>query len=128
MEEALTFRRLSRLTGEARRALVEVMGKHDFADEIRRGIAECWQIEPARLFLITRIEGRELVVCCAAGRDIISACVYLLAAAKQQGLKSIRFHTEKPAFSRLIKKHFPFHLAEVREGGEKVYRMVIHGR
>ncbi len=128
MEKRLTFKRLARLTGAARRALAEVMGDHDFADEIRRGVAECWQVDPARLFLITRIEKKELVVCCAAGKSLIDACVYLLAAAKQQGLHSIRFHTEKPAFVRLITRYFPFELIEIRKGGERVLRMVIHGR
>ncbi|WP_419536183.1 hypothetical protein [Endozoicomonas sp.] len=126
MEKRLTFKRLKRLTGTARRRFRTVM---DWCpdEEIKAAKAQLWSVNRNALLLLTRIEKKELVIVCAVGRELIDACVYLLAAAKMQGLQSIRFHTLKPAFVRLIQRHFPFQLIDIKQGGERVLRMVIHG-
>ena len=125
MEKTLNFQRLSRLTSAARRRFNDVMLGWDCEPEINSGVCQLWSVNKNQLFLLTRVEQSELVVVGAAGRDLITACIYLLAAAKLQKLKTIRYHTIKPALARLIKKHFPFQLIENRQNGEMVLRMVI---
>ncbi|AMO56627.1 hypothetical protein GZ77_03525 [Endozoicomonas montiporae] len=126
-KEKVTFNRQRRLTGTAYRALRDTFYGYDFRREIETGQAELWKVNGGRLWLITRIENGELVVCCAAGRGLVSACVYLLAAAKKQGLKSIRFHTFKPAFARFIKQTFSgFQKVEQRSTGETIYQWMIN--
>ena len=130
MEETLTFQPMHRLTGSAYRALSGTFHGHDYRADIEKGRCQLWRVNPGRLFIITRIEDRELVVCCAAGRGMVAAAVYLLAAAMNQGLTSVRFHSRRPALARLMRKAgFPF-VAVERCGDETVYRMGVpqHGR
>ena len=94
--------------------------------EIQSGSAQLWSVNQGQLIIITRVERSELVVVAAEGKNLVAACIYLLAAAKNQGLKTVRYHTIKPAFARLVKRHFPnFKEIETRSCGERVYRMSI---
>lgn len=86
--------------------------------QIQQGIAEIWQLDT--LFLITRIEESELVVCCAIGQGLKELAPLINRAAKQKGCKTIRFHSTRPALSRLLK------VWKFREL-ERVYQMEVAG-
>jgi len=129
MEKTLMFSQLRQLTASAWQALEPVFHGHDFDSEIKKGHCQLWQVEPVGLYLITRIEKEELVICCAAGQALAKAGVYVLAGAINQGVKSVRFHTKRPALARLLNKAgFRFRLVG-RKGTESIYRMgVQNGR
>lgn len=125
MEKKLTFQRLNRLTGSARRRFNPVMDWNP-QPEIEKGVSQLWSVNQGELLILTRIENAELVIVAAAGKNLIAACIYILATAINQGFKTIRFHTVKPAVVRLIKKHFPdFETVETRSDGERVLRMGV---
>ncbi len=125
MEKGLIIDRQNSLTGAALRALAPVMGGHDFGGEIQQGIAELWRINGGAAWMITRVEGSELVVCCLAGRDLLPVCAVLYRAASLRGLSSIRFHTGRRGLARLVNRGgYGASVEEIRPG-ERVYRVRV---
>lgn len=84
--------------------------------QVRAGIAEVWQLEG--LHLLTRIENKELVVCCAVGEGLDRLSPFIQAAAKNKGCETIRYHSQRPALARLLKE---YGFKEV----ERIYQMQV---
>lgn len=78
------------------------------------------------VYFILRVDNRDLVVVCAQGKNLVAASHWVIALAKKLNLKSIMFHTQRPALTRLL-KHCNFNFFETAPAGYAVYRMVIHG-
>lgn len=85
-------------------------------EQVRAGIAEVWQLEG--LHLLTRVEGKELVVCCGIGDGLSRLAPFIRAAAKKQGCETIRYHSQRPALARLLTG---YGFSEV----ERVYQMKV---
>lgn len=85
-------------------------------DEIRQGIAEAWRVDEGAAWLVTRIEGRELVVVCFEGRDLLRLTRDLFTVARQQGLETIRAHAKHRGIFRM------FRMLGAQEA-ERVYRL-----
>lgn len=84
-------------------------------DEIVAGVnargLECYRLWDGTAYMVTRVEAGELTVCCYQGGRTIEACAWVRAQCQRLGLRSIRFHTPRPALQRLLKK-FNFKLDE----------------
>lgn len=95
---------------EAETGLNEVLGgdKHIIKDQVENGIAELWSLNGDG-YLITRIEEErgELVIMCFQGKNAKTMVQECMTAADKQGLKTIRFHTQRPALKRLLKGFAP---------------------
>lgn len=89
--------------------------------QIRSGKAQFFNIEGC--YLVTRIEGKswgdELVIMVAAGDNLLTAARVIIKQAREQGVKSIRFHTQRPALQRLLNKLLAF------EEAERIYRAFL---
>lgn len=89
--------------------------------QIRSGTAQAFNIEGC--YLVTRIEGKrwgdELVVMVAAGENLLPAAQAIISQCQKQGIASIRFHTQRPALQRLLKKLMNF------EEVERIYRVKL---
>ena len=74
--------------------------------QVNSGIAELWHID-GHSWMISRVEDygdkKELVICCYQGKDLLTIGEEIIKAAKQQGLHSIRFHTQRKGLNRLLK-------------------------
>lgn len=69
--------------------------------DVESGAAHCWQIGQAAM--ITRREGRELVVVCLAGKELRQIAPAICEAARRAGCETIRFHTKRPGMWRLLR-------------------------
>lgn len=94
--------------------------------EIEQGISQLHRIND--LFVVTRKEGAELVIVAAAGRNLIDAVNPLIAYAKLNGCKTVRWHTRNPEHIQHAFKHLPIQHPEIRKGffyDEYIYRLVL---
>jgi hypothetical protein len=87
--------------------------------ECENGISQCWQFNKGEAYMLTRGEGKELVICCFEGKNLKSFVDHIFKAASLCGFSSIRFHTKRPAILKLLNQRF--HLIENR-GYEQVFR------
>jgi len=72
--------------------------------------AQLWRIDSSngRSWMITRIEPvinskPELVVCCYCGCDLPVVVERIISSAQQQGIGSIRYHTQRKGLNRLLR-------------------------
>ena len=107
----LAVAKLPQWTAEADRGLGETLGvfRDDLAEQVRRGIAELWRFG-ADTYMVTRLDkvrelGLQLVVCCVKGRGAHQIAPFIIAAAKKQGVHSIRFHSSRPGMARLFGRY-----------------------
>jgi len=87
--------------------------------ECESGVSQCWRLFDGQAYMLTRSEGKELVVCCFEGRNLKEIALLIVEAAKCSGFTSIRFHTKRPAILKLFSQKF--HLVE-NGGAELIYR------
>lgn len=105
-------------SGEVETCLAQSAGDDlkDIARLIVTGQAECWRVNDGETYLVTRIIQDELVLVCAEGRNLVPVGHYLTAQARRLGLKSIRFHTQRPGLARLLRAFKPVEV-------ERIYRI-----
>ena len=103
------------------KSLGEPIDREIIESEIRQGVSELWEINEGSAHCVTRIEDGELVIVCFGGEGLLDVTDHILHAAQSKGLTSIRFHTDRPALARLIKKYKPRHI-------EHVYRIDCNGQ
>jgi len=87
--------------------------------ECESNISQCWRLFNGQAHMLTRGEGRELVVCCFEGQNLRNIIDYVFDAAKSSGFTSIRFHTKRPAILKLLNQRF--YLVK-NTGVERIYR------
>ena len=68
--------------------------------------AKCWRLNSGQAYMLTRAENQELVVCCFEGQNLGEIITHVIEAAKNSGFTSIRFHTKRPAITKLLKQEF----------------------
>lgn len=71
-------------------------GKRILKRQVRRGEAAFWQVQSAPVLLLVRPEGKQMVICCAAGRNLRQAQQEIINHAQSKGYSSIRWHTYRP--------------------------------
>lgn len=98
--------KLSEWTDEADEALRPVTANehHQMMCEVNDGISELYCID-GNSWLITRIDGDELVVCCYIGENVKEVAAKLWDAANAAGCKYIRFHTQRPGLNRMMREY-----------------------
>ena len=103
----MKFEKLPKLNGAVIERLRVVLRDDSdlLAEQIKNGVAELWAIDNGVSYMITRVEKRDLVVCCFDGKDLKNVVPHLLAAAKRMQLSYVRFHTRRPALSRLLNNY-----------------------
>jgi hypothetical protein len=92
--------------------------------EASSGAVEVWRVEHgggAPSWMVTRIEGAELVLVAYEGRELRQAARAVVAHARRKGFASIRFHAATPALARLVAEFRPVTV-------EIVSRVHLHGR
>lgn len=75
--------------------------------EVRADRAELWECDDGESWLITRIEGRELVIVCYEGKNARLMFKQFHAHATAKGFKSLRFHTQQPWLIELFRDFEP---------------------
>ena len=90
--------------------------------ECENGVSQCWRFNKGLAYMLTRVEKKELVVCCFEGSRLKPLIDYLFISAKSCGFTSIRFHTKRPAILKLLNQNF--HLIK-NTGVEYIYRGFI---
>tara|TARA_R110001606_G_scaffold253423_3_gene401176 strand:+ start:3871 stop:4230 length:360 start_codon:yes stop_codon:yes gene_type:complete len=76
-------------------------------------------------YFVLRVDSDGLVVVCAQGKNIAKSSAVIIKLAKKLGVKSIFFHTKRPALARLLKS-CNFKFMETDPEGLLVYQMVMH--
>ena len=113
----MKFKKLTALTDEAAQGLNKSLGdtldREILTQDIAEGISELYEIDGGKAYAITRIEPKELVICCFQGSGLREAAPRFVAAAKAAGCTSIRFHTENTALARLLSEYKPKHIEHV---------------
>lgn len=71
--------------------------------DVQAGRVELWEIDAGACWLVTCVTAGELVVCCVQGRGLLPLSDYLVGIARRQGLRRIRWFTERPALARMLK-------------------------
>lgn len=84
--------------------------------DVENGLAFCWWV--GDVAMISRREGDEMVIVCMVGKQLFDVAPVIVAAAKKAGCKSLRFHTQRPAFGKLLAPLGFFEL-------ERVYRVEL---
>ena len=77
----------------------------EIVKQITSGEAEVFSIK--NIFFVARLENTELVVVALAGKNLVSAMADIFNAAKQAGCTTIRYHTTRKAFSRILSSFQP---------------------
>ncbi len=92
-----------RWSDDAAHALAPVMGldADGIQHDVESGAAELYRIDGTS-YLVTRVEGDALIVCCYIGEDLREAARHIVAAAKRAGLKTVQYHTETKGLARLL--------------------------
>jgi hypothetical protein len=70
--------------------------------QVESGEAALYYSRAANSWMVTRIEGRELVICCYAGRGARAAFRAVMARARAEGMTSVRFHTRHAWLIELV--------------------------
>lgn len=73
-----------------------------FKKAINSGECQAWRFLSGDLWMITRSEGEELVVCCIEGAGLKDAAPKIIEAARHGEFKTIRFHTRRPALGKML--------------------------
>lgn len=71
--------------------------------EVECGLSRLWYFEPGT-WMVTRVEGRELVVVALEGGGLKHIMPVLISRAKAQGFKSLRAHTNKPGLEKYLQR------------------------
>jgi hypothetical protein len=104
--QAVTFEKRE-WDAEAERGLSRTLG--DYRDEmvrnIRDGVNELYRINGGQSWLVTRVEGKALVVVCVQGSGLKDLAAVLHQAMQAHGLKRALFWTQRPALARMLKRY-----------------------
>lgn len=93
--------------------------------ELEKGVSRFVKVFDT--YFVLRVDGDVLTVVCAEGKGIKKASHIIIELARRLRLKSIEFHTKRPALKRLL-KHCNFNFKYTAPSGYAVYSMVIYGR
>lgn len=63
------------------------------ASEVLDGLAVLWEINGGESYMVTRVEGPELVIVCYQGARVRPVMLVVHAEAVKQGYRNVRFHT-----------------------------------
>jgi hypothetical protein len=84
--------------------------------EVQKGLSSLFKCDAG--YMVVRREDDELVLVSGAGRNVDEALQDWIAAAKQQGFKSVRYHTQRKGMMRKAKNNGFKEL-------ERVYRLEL---
>lgn len=94
------FRRVPWNDEIQQRLLIACRGaEQELGRQVREGSARCWEINQGESYMVTHIDGLELVIMAYQGLKVRQVMLVVFEEAQRQGLRNIRFHT---CWSRLI--------------------------
>ncbi len=73
--------------------------------EVEKGIAQLWRINQGALWVVTRGELDELVLCCVQGKGLHDFMPFLINQARKQGFKTMRCHTDRKGLLRALQRY-----------------------
>lgn len=102
----MNIEKLNNWTPEADHHLKEVTGyEHDYiVDDVNSGKSELFTINNDT-FMVTTLYDYELVICCLVGENAEELAKAVYQAAKEKGVKNIRFHTQRKGLQRMLSKY-----------------------
>ena len=105
----MKFKQLPKLTGAISTRLNASLGGDGvlLAEDIEEKKAQLWECDGGDAYMITRIDRHDLVICCYEGKNVKHMMPHMIDAARKEGLKTVRFHTKRPALARLLKDYKP---------------------
>lgn len=110
---------------EAREHLRRALRHEDDAElvgrEVLEGRADCWRLHGGRSYMVTRLEGDELVIVAYEGERCRQVMRAIVEHVRTRGVRSMRFHTQQPWLIELFRDFDP-------EPLEYVVRVYLHGR
>lgn len=77
------------------------------------------------LFTVTETQGKALVLCCVAGRNVTRYLNHIYQWARGSGCESIRFHSSRPGFAR-IGRQYEFEPVDIDAAGQTVYQCEVY--
>jgi hypothetical protein len=79
---------------------------------VNEGRLECYRLWDGEAYMITRTERGVVTCCCYQGARLREAAAWVIDRCRQIGITEVRFHTQRPALSRMLK---PFHFQPVEQ-------------
>jgi len=100
----LTFEKLERWTAEAEAGLGDALyrDRDEIASGVDSGALELYRIDGGRSWLVTRVYGSDIIVCCYQGDRLREVCRVIAKRAAELGLTGARFYTARPGLARLL--------------------------
>jgi hypothetical protein len=100
----MKIERLQHWSQEAEEGLCYALaGDRDIiAAQVNAGRLECFRLWDGAAYMVTRVQGGVLTVCCYQGERAKEACEWVFERARLLGLERVRFHTSRPALARLL--------------------------
>lgn len=94
------------MTEKARAGLCDTFGDDELAltGAVNNGLAQLLEINDGDSYSIIRIDDGEFVCCCYQGKEMIVFAEYIMKRAKDLGFRKFRFHTQRPAMGKIMKK------------------------
>jgi len=105
---------------EARHGLGETLADDEpiIKSMIESGKSQLYKVNDGESWFCFTGDENELVLQCMKGKNGVAICDVIFTWAKQQGFKTIRFHTNRKGMPRLFKKFNPIEV-------ETVYRITV---
>lgn len=120
------FRRVRLWCTQAERALANTFdGELEVIRElVDLGRFDLYEIDDGRAWMVTRIDGDVLTICCYQGRDLARDAPLVIAAARRRGLGELGFLTRRPALGRMLAR-FGFAAVGTSDQGHTIFRMKL---
>lgn len=90
----------------AAQGLSGVLGEDgdSIADGVDAGRLELWEVDAGALWMVTCVDGEELIVCCMQGQGMRDIARVLWQTMTQQKLKRARLFTQRPVLADALKR------------------------
>lgn len=89
---------------EAARGLDVAVGSDgdQISYEVKNCISKLWRVDNGRAWVVTREEGRELVLVCVQGCGVVAVVDAVIKKARKAGFKTMRAHTKRRGLLRMF--------------------------
>lgn len=88
------------------------LDREELVAGVNRGRLELFRLWDGEAYMVTRVERGTVTVCCYQGARLLEAAAWVIARARELGLRRLRYHTKRPAIARLVRKAIAMQLLE----------------
>ena len=110
----MIIERIRTWNSEAELGLCYAIGRdrEELLEGVNAGRLELFRLWAGEAYMVTRVERGTVTVCCYQGARLLEAAAWLVARARELGLRRIRCHVTRPAIARLVRRAIALELAE----------------